>query len=60
MGKVNQCDICAYYEYNEDTEMYECMLNLDQDEIEHFYNAKRNDCPYFHLGDEYAVVRKQN
>lgn len=60
MGKINQCDICAYYDYNEARGTYECTLSLDQDETERLYSIKRNDCPYFHIYDEYKMVQKQN
>lgn len=55
----SQCELCSYYIYDEDLEMYVCDVNLDQDEAETFY-AGHNSCPYFHLNDEYAIVRKQN
>ena len=56
---VSLCDECVYYTYNEDYEEYECLVNLDEDDLYHFYS--RNDtCPYFRLDDEYGVVRKQN
>ena len=27
------CDNCAFYDYNEDYECYECTVNLDEDEL---------------------------
>ena len=55
----NQCELCTYYIYDEDLEMYVCDVNLDQDDVEFLYN-KHTSCQYFHLNDEYAIVRKQN
>lgn len=53
------CDNCINYVYNEDYEYYECLVNLDEDELSRFMSYHVSDCPYFRLDDEYAVVRKQ-
>ena len=55
---VSSCDICANFAYNEETEDYECMAYLDEDEVVSFLTTK--NCPGFRLYDEYGVVRKQN
>ena len=55
---VSSCDICANFAYNEETEDYECMAYLDEDEVVSFLQTKI--CPGFRLDDEYGVVRKQN
>ena len=55
---VSSCDICANLAYNEDTEDYECMAYMDEDEVASFLRTQ--NCPAFHLDDEYGVVRKQN
>ena len=54
------CDYCAYYNIDEDTGMYVCHMNLDEDEMVHFLSGRHKDCPYFKLYDEYSIVRKQN
>ena len=54
------CEHCVYYTYNEDYEDYDCLVNLDEDDLFRFYSSGNRDCPYFRLDDEYAVVRKQN
>ncbi len=54
------CEFCVYYTYNDETEDYECLVNLDEDDLYRFYSGGSNACPYFRLDDEYAVVRKQN
>ena len=46
------------FAYNEETEEYECMASMDEDEVMSFYTTK--NCPAFRLYDEYGVVRKQN
>ena len=56
---MSLCDECVYYTYNEDYEEYECLVNLDEDDLYRFYSNK-DTCPYFRLNDEYGVVRKQN
>lgn len=52
--------MCVYYVYNEDYEDYECLVNLDEDEVYRFLSSGQKSCPYFRLDDEYGVVRKQN
>ena len=53
------CESCMYYEYDEDYECYTCEVNLDEDEMAHFITGNFRQCPYFKMGDEYRVVRKQ-
>ena len=50
---------CLYYEYDEDYECYVCEVNLDEDEMARFMEDRFYDCPYYRLGDEYMIVRKQ-
>lgn len=54
------CEECAYYAYDEEYESYFCDMSLDEDEMMRFMQGSFDNCPYFRLGDEYAVVRKQN
>ena len=54
------CDFCAYYNIDEDTGMYICHMNLDEDEMVRYLTGSFKACPYFKLYDEYAIVRKQN
>lgn len=53
------CDLCAYYVYDEDYDCYTCDMNLDEDELERFLQGTNDNCPYFRDGDEYKVVQKQ-
>lgn len=55
----NACDTCANYKYDEDYEGYVCQMNLDEDEWYRLMTDKRQGCPYYRNGDEYAVVRHQ-
>lgn len=36
-----------------------CEVNLDEDEMARFMEDRFYDCPYYRLGDEYMIVRKQ-
>ncbi len=54
-----QCEMCAYFDYDEEWEEYVCSMNMDEDEMVRFYES-RSSCPYFKFYDEYSVVRKQN
>ncbi len=46
------CDMCAHYVYNEEDEFYECLVNLDEDEMYRFMSSNVKNCPYFRLDDE--------
>lgn len=54
-----QCDMCAYFDYDEDFEQYICTINMDEDDAVRFYESRKG-CPYFRFYDEYKIVRKQN
>ena len=56
---MTNCDVCVNYEYDEDYECYCCMVNLDEDEMYRFLSGTQQECPYFRLDEEYAVVRHQ-
>ena len=53
------CETCRNYVYDEDYEYYVCDMDLYEDEMYRFSTGTYHDCPYFRLGDEYRVVRKQ-
>ncbi len=55
-----QCDLCSFYVYNDELAEYICDISMDQDEMERIHSQKYSACPYFHLGDDYSIVRKQN
>ena len=57
--KATSCDYCANYAYDEESESYFCDVNLDEDEMYRFLSGTQQECPYFRLDDEYAVVRHQ-
>ncbi len=55
----DNCDVCGYYEYDEETESYVCSMDLDEDEMYNFVTGSVSACPYFQYNDEYKIVRKQ-
>ena len=55
-----RCEECDYFDYDEETDTYECAMSLDMDEYERYLASGRNRCPYFRIRDEYRIVRKQN
>lgn len=59
MSGESNCDVCMNYIYDEEYECYICDMDLDQDEMGRFLANTFENCPYFRLGDEYKIVRKQ-
>ena len=57
--RQTSCDSCANYVYDEEYECYTCEVDLDEDEMARFMADTFDDCPYYRLGDEYAIARKQ-
>ena len=57
-GKSN-CDYCVNYSYNEEYECYECIVNLDEDEMYKFIQGQFRSCPYFRMGDEYKSFKNK-
>lgn len=55
----SSCAFCVNYVYNENDDYYECIVNLDEDEMFRFLQSNCNECPYFRLDDEYSIARKQ-
>lgn len=61
MAQVNgTCDTCAYLIYDDDFDEYVCDINMDEDDYARMVSDHHASCPFYRLGDEYAVVRKQN
>lgn len=54
------CESCANYIYDDESECYCCDAALDEDEMCRFMTSQTFNCPYFSLDDEYRIVRKQN
>ena len=56
MEKVTQCEMCAYYDEEDEC----CSINLDEDDIARYMSQPYTSCSYFSMYDEYKIVRKQN
>lgn len=54
------CEMCVNYVYNEEEDVWECLVNLDEDDYYKFLSNREFNCSFFRLDDEYGVVRKQN
>jgi len=58
--KVNgSCETCVFYDYDDEYDCYECMVNLDQDELSNFLTGNTKACPFYRFYDEYKSVNKQ-
>lgn len=57
--QTTSCESCMNYYYDEEYECYVCDVNLDEDEMAKFVGDTFYHCPYYRLGDEYRIVRKQ-
>ena len=56
---MNECDTCAYNEYDEEWGCYICTMNLDEDDYARFMQDSRAHCPFYRDGDEYKIAGKQ-
>lgn len=63
MGCVNmaisKCEYCMYYDFDEELEYYVCDMTLDEDELIKFMSDTFQECPYYRMGDDYTIARKQ-
>ena len=37
--KITQCETCAYFDYDYETDCDICTINLDEDEVSSFYGS---------------------
>ncbi len=58
--KATACESCVYYDYNDEDDIYECMMSLDEDEFLRFMTSRTDGCPYYKFYDEYKSVQRQN
>ena len=56
---ATNCDSCVYYDYNEEDDMYECRVDLDEDEFYRAFATPKARCPYYRQGDDYTLARRQ-
>ena len=57
--RTTSCESCEYYDYDENTDSYSCMLSLDEDEMASFLSGNTRHCKYYKFYDEYKSVQKQ-
>ena len=55
----NNCETCIYCVYDEEYDEDFCQINMDEDELNRFLTDTHSSCPYYRLGDDYTIVRKQ-
>mgnify|MGYP004530163423 CR=1 FL=1 len=55
----SECDTCWYFDYDEELDIYTCMMDLDEDEVYRFFGQPRGRCPYYRQGDDYTLARRQ-
>ena len=55
----SNCEMCQYYDYDEEYDEYYCMMDLDEDEVYRFFASKQSRCPYYRQGDDYTLARRQ-
>ena len=55
----SSCDTCMYLVYDEEYDEDVCQINMDEDELSRFLSDSHSSCPYYRMGDDYTIVRKQ-
>ena len=53
------CEMCVNYSYDAQYDEYFCCVNMDEDEVLRLFSDSKYNCPYFRLGDDYTIVKKQ-
>lgn len=54
-----QCEMCLNFDYDPELDEDYCTMHMDQDDLEKLRANPRSGCPYFRLGDDYTIMRKQ-
>ncbi len=56
------CENCMYLEFDEEMREYVCSVGpiMDEDDYARMTYHRSRRCPYYKIGDEYDLVRKQN
>lgn len=55
-----RCEDCMNYALDTELDEYYCTINLDEDEYSRLMGDSSYRCPFFRIGDDYTIVRKQN
>ena len=56
---MNRCEDCWNYNYDEETDEYDCLMDLDEDEWYRIQSEKKGECPYFRESDDYYLAHRQ-
>jgi len=59
MSKKSNCEECIYYNYDEESDSYDCSVNLDEDDRERFLKSAADACPFYRRGGDYESARRQ-
>lgn len=59
MGNNFNCDSCVFYEYDDEYDVYECSVNMDQDDLNRISFSSNAACPHYRSDDDYKIVKKQ-
>ena len=56
------CEDCMHLEYDEVMKQTVCSIDhiMDEDDLARMNSYYNKRCPYYKIGDEYTLVRKQN
>ncbi|MGL5675629.1 MAG: DUF6472 family protein [Cellulosilyticaceae bacterium] len=56
------CEQCMHLIYDEEMDDYVCSMApaMDEDDFGRMNYGYQKQCPYYKVGDEYTLVRKQN
>lgn len=54
-----KCEDCYNYDYDEETDTYYCLMEVDEDEMYRILSNARYVCPFFRKGDDYTTARHQ-
>ena len=57
--QTGSCESCTYYIYDDEYESYFCDVIFDEVENMSLVSDTHYQRPYYRIGNEYAVVRKQ-
>ena len=55
----SECESCWNYDYDEESDAYYCIMDLDEDEVCRIFFSPRQHCPYYRKGDDYYLARRQ-
>lgn len=58
MARIQNCEDCWYFEYDEELDDSYCMMAFDEDEYGRIFGCGK-PCPYFREGGDYYLSKKQ-